>query len=118
MFKKTSSKTATHNTSNQTTNNTSTDARVAADGGAIVTRGDVTMVDPGSVTLAGETAESAIDAGLMFGQMGNSLALKSLDATIKTLDRAIDQGRDEGAKITEQAIPWAAAAFIAWKVLK
>lgn len=71
-----------------TTNNTSTDARVAADNGAIVTRGDVTVTDGGAIRMAGDISERAIEAGEMFGRLGEDIAGKSFGV----VDRAFDFG--------------------------
>lgn len=84
MFSSSSSRTFEQNT----TNNTSTDARVAADNGAIVTRGDVTVTDGGAIRMAGDISERAIEAGEMFGRLGEDIAGKSFGV----VDRAFDFG--------------------------
>lgn len=121
MLKSTNAATSTTNTSNQETTNTSVDNRVAADNGAIVTKGNVTVLDGGAIGLAGEIGEQAIDAGILFGRMGNDLASESLGSTIDTLTAVIDQDRDESAKLSEQLvnmIPYIVVGVVAWGILR
>lgn len=130
MFKSTKSKTSTTNSSEYNSTNVSTDNRVAADNGAIVTRGNVykTVTDGGAIKLSGEIAEAAIDAGVLFGRMGGGiadegfdLARDSMGSTIDTLTAVIDQDRDEAAKLSEQLvnmIPYIVVGVVAWGIFK
>lgn len=131
MFKSTRSATSTTNQSEYNSTNVTTDERIAADNGAIVTRaGNVykTVTDGGAIRMAGEVSEAAIDAGVLFGRMGGDiadegfdLARDSLGSTITTLKSVIDQDRDESAKLSERLInmiPYIVVGVVAWGVLK
>lgn len=118
MFKRTSSSSSTTNNNITTT----TDQRVAADNGAIVNRnGTVNVTDGGAIKLAGEMAEQAIDAGVLFAGMGVDLAETSMGSTIETLEAIIDAERDDAAQLSEQLInmiPWLVAGVVAWSIFK
>lgn len=129
MFKRTSSKSSTTNTSVNTTN----DNRVAADNGAIVNRGGtVTVTDGGAIRMAGEIGDKAIDAGVLFGEMGLShgrelaedgfaFATAAQAAQVETLEAIIDRERDDAAQLSEQLvnmIPYVVAGVVAWSIFK
>lgn len=125
MLKRTSSKTSTTNNNITST----TDARVAADNGAIVNRdGDIQVTDGGAITMAGEVSEHAIDAGVLFGEMGREmadrsfqLASDSIDTTVEALQAVIDHKDDDTAQLSEQLIkmiPFGIAGLVVWSILK
>lgn len=139
MIKSTSSRTSTTNQSEYNSTNVSSDDRVAADAGAIVTRGNVNVTDGGAIQMAGELGEEAFDAATMFAGMGNTMASRGLDAgqqlaarglgladqsmksTVETLQKVIASERDDSAQLSSQLvnmIPWAIAGFVAWSVFK
>ena len=117
-----SSKSRSSNTNTSVT--TTTDNRVAADNGAIVNRnGNVTVntTDGGAIRMAGEIGDKAIDAGVLFGEMGFDIALNSLGSTVETLEAVIDRDRDDAAQLSEQLvnmIPWLVAGVVAWSIFK
>lgn len=128
MLKSSNARTSTTNQSEYNSTNVSNDNRVAADNGAIVTKGNVTVLDGGAIALAGELSEAAIDAGVLFGAQGLDiagqgfdLAETSLGSTIETLTEVIDQDRAESAKLSEQLVnmvPYIVVGVVAWSIFK
>jgi hypothetical protein len=101
------------NRTSTTTNTTTIDERVAADQGAIVTRGNVTVTDSGAIALAGEVSEQAIN-------FGGDLARESLASTTETLAQIINADRAEETQLADQliriGIPALVVMVIAWRV--
>lgn len=97
MFKSTDSRTSTTNKSEYNSTNISNDNRVAADNGAIVTRGNVykTVTDAGAIRMAGEVSEAAIDAGVLFARMGAEVGEDGL----RTGERIASSGMSYGAEL-------------------
>jgi hypothetical protein len=128
MIKNTSSRTSTTNQSEYNSTNISHDDRVAADEGAIVTRGNVNVLDGGAIGMAGEMGQGAIDAGTLFAGMGGNLAERglglanqSMQSTVETLQNVIASERDDSAQLSSQLvnmIPWAVAGLVAWSIFK
>lgn len=137
MFKRTSSATSTTNETSYTSSTTTNDERVAADNGAIVSRGGVvnvnnTTTDGGAIVMAGEVAEQAIDAGALFARMGGDLAAASLDHVEdayrnaaerehETMQMAFASQRDDAAQLSEQMInmiPYVVVGLVAWSIFK
>jgi hypothetical protein len=128
MIKSTESRTSTTNQSEYNSTNISHDDRVAADAGAIVTRGNVSVLDGGAIELAGEIGQGAIDAATLFAGMGETLATRglgladqSMQSTVDTLKRVIEADRDDSAQLSGQLvnmIPWAIAGVVAWSIFK
>jgi hypothetical protein len=128
MIKSTESRTSTTNQSEYNSTNISHDDRVAADAGAIVTRGNVSVLDGGAIELAGEIGQGAIDAATLFAGIGETLATRglgladqSMQSTVDTLKRVIEADRDDSAQLSGQLvnmIPWAIAGVVAWSIFK
>lgn len=108
MFKRTASETRTTNSSVYNSTNTSTDSRVAADNGAIVTRGNVTVTDGGAIAMAADIGGAAIEAGEFFARTASGIASDGLDAGEALARRGLDagealaaQGMDYGQTVAE-----------------
>ena len=116
---------------NSTVNKTSTvDNRVAADNGAIVTRGNVKVIDGGAIEMAGDVSEQALDiAGMIGGQavfdalgFAQEVSQSALGTTADALSEIIERERSEASLIMNNLItiglPLSIVAYLAWSSFK
>lgn len=117
----------TTNVSHNTTN--TTDARVAADNGAIVTRGNVTVTDGGAIEAMGDLASDVVVAAEDFAMVSQNFGEYAFDLahqTMQSKDQLISdvlekqQSSDAmiGDKLINVGIPALVIGVIAWSAFK
>lgn len=112
------SRTRSSSTTSSSTLNSTEDARVAADGGAIVTRGDVSVVDGGAIEMAGTIAEEVVHSAERLALMGRDFG----NAGFELAEQVIEQQRNEATQLSDTlikvGIPAVVIGVIAWSVWK
>lgn len=110
--------------SNTTVNETSTiDARMAADGQAMVLRADggaqIEVTDGGAIDMAGTLASDALDTAQEFGDLagrisldGIELARDSLSQTNAAFQQFADKTRSDQAQFFDQLISYGIPAIV------